>query len=564
MYGTDLPKLQTPKVVINPTIPEVPIWKGRDELINQLQVKLLHSENLLKVLVLVGQGGIGKTSLAVKLLDALGVNCRSLPTKSENSKRCPYECIMYFKVHEGTTFDDVAKFLLIDGYDWDIYFSPLIAIDIEKPAELTNIKNISQTEQIVECLIKSSLVQESYDEEKCEKIYDLHRVIIEFLQAEYQEEMQHILKIAYNLYSSNSNVDNPKTLEDIHYLLEAQHFAFRLEKYDKSVGLLKKLSIPYLRRWGYWNLIINLYEEVLPYSSKLNQPYVHLEIGNAYFQCGNLGNAEKHFNAALNSEDNWKKSSYLASCFYSLGKIEFVRGNYENAEYKYKEALRLWKELDQKLNITIIWSALGQIEENRGNLNEAEILYNKALQLRQDLKNDEGIAISLTSLGDIELKKGNLDKAKEDYQQALRIHIELGTCPRIAHLYCSLGYIQYKLSNWDEAKTFYQQSLSFYKELDDNSGIAISTGCLGKNELRDGNLNEAEKLLKQALDKMQELEMTEHFAKTNYYLAYLERQRGNQDLAQYYYNRGYEVFHQLGKLKDLENIENEWTQDLSQ
>jgi hypothetical protein len=102
-------------------------WKGRDELLEKLKAKLTGLETrfleetgflnstLPKVLAIIGQGGIGKTSLAVKLLEAVGVNLRSPLTplnKGGILEDCLYDCVMYFKVQEGTSFDDVAEFLL--------------------------------------------------------------------------------------------------------------------------------------------------------------------------------------------------------------------------------------------------------------------------------------------------------------------------------------------------------------------------------------------------------------------------------------------------------------------
>ncbi|MEH1966597.1 tetratricopeptide repeat protein [Nostoc sp.] len=759
------------RLVGNQAIPEVPVWQGRDELLEELQTKLLQPENPLKVLALIGQGGIGKTSLAVKLLEALGVNCgRSALTpveKGANVEECPYECVMYFKAQEGTSFDDVAKFLLINGLgiqtadtlktaddkiaqiieglaqtrtlvvldnlesilqpanhpqagraisedwgkllnalvyhqhqsqtlltsrevpadladiryegaepdselvsierifgvatvagveilrqrqlkdsvpdlrwvserveghvflltqlaaigkgkpgylrkhqelvtkkaepilreqlarqseaardllsrmcvlrvgidirgltflrlytdDWDIYFSPLIATDLPDPAELTDTKIISKTKEIVEYLVNSSLVQERYDEKKCEIFYDLHLVIVEFLKAEFKDELPNLFKIVYKFYYSGKDIENPKILEDLHPALEAQYFAFQLSRYDESLELIIDPLSKYLRRWGYWSLIIKLYEEILPYSNDFHKSLICLEIGYAYFKYGNLKIAERYFKEVLCIESNRGNNEYTANCFYLIGNIKFHIGSYDEAYDMYQKSLQLWEELDSKLNKTIIWSSLGHIENNRGNVDEAEILYKKALQLRQYLKSDEGIAISLTSLGDIELNRGHLKEAKNFYQQALEIHIQLSSRPRIAHLYCSLGYIERKHSKWNEAKSFYRQSLKLWRELGDNSGIAISIGCLGTNELGRGNLKAAEKLLKYALVKMHELGITGHIAKTNYSLAHLERKRSNTELSQQHYNTAHQIFQQLGAAKDLERIEREWELD---
>ena len=89
---------------------EVPLWVGRDELLAELKAALVSqgSQAAPKVLVLVGQGGIGKTSLAMKLLEELGVDRkRGLLTDS-----CAYDGVVCFRAEEGAGFDEVAGELL--------------------------------------------------------------------------------------------------------------------------------------------------------------------------------------------------------------------------------------------------------------------------------------------------------------------------------------------------------------------------------------------------------------------------------------------------------------------
>jgi ATP-dependent Clp protease ATP-binding subunit ClpA len=99
------------RVVGLQNIIDVPVWKGRDEILADLTAKLLHPQHAPKVLAIIGQGGIGKTSLSVKLMEALGVNLSGRTLAADSS----YDGALYFKVQEGTSFDDVAEFLLSEG-----------------------------------------------------------------------------------------------------------------------------------------------------------------------------------------------------------------------------------------------------------------------------------------------------------------------------------------------------------------------------------------------------------------------------------------------------------------
>ncbi|MEG4288328.1 tetratricopeptide repeat protein [Microcoleus sp. C2C3] len=690
----DAPPDKAIRVAFSQLPDSIPVWKGRDELVENLTAKLVQrlpdGTSPLKVLAIIGQGGMGKTSLAVKLAEALGVNWqKSVFQKGESLPGGDYECAMYFEAKEGTSFDDVAGFLLSEGLgiqvaevlktadekiaeimaglqqtrcilvldnlesilhpaveagnpdilaaaqvhraispDWGKLLNALVyqrhqsqtiltsrevpadlaptrypglapdselvhievlqgvdfaagveilqqrkltdkladlqwisqrveghvvlftllaslgkgrpgylrkhpelvtenaepilqeqlarqseaardllcrmcvlrvpidvrgltflrlyaddveqdsrlelAAVLEEPAEFTDAE-ISETAAILERLVGASLVQSRYDEDKCEEFYDLHRVIEEFLQGEYRDELPKLLESVYKFYCTGKTVENPQSLEDLQAVLEAQHFAFRLGNYPEAYYLIPD---EYLRTWGYWNLSKELYEQILPYVE-----------------------GERH--------------SY---CLINLGAIHRNLGNWDLAEKYFKDALAIAEAEDNKSGMANSWAWLGYIERKRGNWDEAEKLYRQSLEMMTELGDRWGMASSWGLLGDIERKRGN----------------------------------------WDEAEKLYRLCLEVETELGDREGIAKSIGCLGDNELGRGNLDTAEQLLTEALGKMQKQGMTWHIAEVNYYLARLERSRGNTEVAQQHYDTAHQIFQQLGAAKDLERIEREW------
>jgi len=694
----DAPPDKPIRVAFSQLPDSIPVWKGRDELVENLTAKLVQrlpdGTSPLKVLAIIGQGGMGKTSLAVKLLEALGVNWqKSVFQKGESLRGGGYECAMYFEAKEGTSFDDVAGFLLSEGWgiqaaevlknadekiakimaglqqtrcllvldnlesilhpaveagnpdilaaaqvhraisaDWGkllnalvyqqhqsqtiltsrevpadladtrypglapdselvhievlrgvdlaagveilrqrkltdtladlewisqrveghvflltqlaaigkgkpgylrkhpelvtknaepmlreqlarqstaardllrrmcvlrvpidvrgLTFLRLYTDDVEKtrrfklaailakPAELTDAE-ISETEAILQRLGDASLVQRRYDEEKCEDFYDLHRVIEEFLQEEYRDELPKLLESVYKFYCTGKAVDNPQSLEDLQAVLEAQHFAFRLGNYREAYSLIVYKLNENLTRWGEWTLLQELYEKILPHV-----------------------------------EDNDR--SY---CLIFLGAIHRDFGKWDLAEKYFKEALSIAEE-----------------EED----------------------NKSGIAASLGMLGDIERNRGNWDEAEKLCRQSLEMMTELGERSNMATSWGLLGDIERDRGHWDEAEKLFRQSLALRTELGDRQGIAMSIGALGENELARGNLDTAEQLLTEALGKMQILGMTWHIAETNYDLARLERSRGNTEVAQQHYDTAHQIFQQLGAAKDLEKIDREW------
>jgi tetratricopeptide (TPR) repeat protein len=688
------------RVVGLQNIIDVPVWKGRDEILAELKAKLLHPQNAPKVLAIIGQGGIGKTSLAVKLMEAVGVNLSGRTLAADS----PYDGALYFKVQEGTSFDDVAEFLLSEGLriqthealktadekiakiiagfaqtrfllvldnledilhpandaggagetpatdnsddipqleahrasspEWGKLINALVyqqhqsqtiftsrevpadladtryegaepdselveivmlagvseqagieilqqrqlkdkladlhwisqrvdghvflltqlaslaknrpgflrknpalvtkkaepmlreqlarqseaardllrrmcvlrvpidiqgltflrlytddleqderfelAAALEEPAELTEAE-ISETEAILEKLVDSSLVQSRYSEEKCEVFYDLHRVIVEFLQVEYEAALPKLIESVYKFYCTGKNVEYPKTLEDLRPVLEAQHFAFMLGNYSEASSLVSGKIQEHLKIWGYWNLLKDLHTQILPYIDEDERAWFLRDIGLMNRKLGNVEIAEKY----------------------------------------YREALSIDQEQDSKSGIASSLGMLGDMERNRGNWDEAERLYRQSLEVETELGDRSGMAYSWGGLGEIERKRGN----------------------------------------WDEAERLYRQCLELMTELGDCSGMAASIGCLGETELGRGNLDAAEPLLQEALAKMQELGMSWNIAETNYDLAQLYRQGNNPELAQQHYNTAHQIFQQFGAAKDLEKIEREWESD---
>ncbi|MEQ8958565.1 MAG: NB-ARC domain-containing protein [Coleofasciculus sp. C2-GNP5-27] len=111
-YTNQAPETRQKRVVLQAGFPAIPVWQGRNEVLGRLTAQLRQQNHRLNVLVLVGQGGIGKTSLAVKLLETIGVNLSSRTLASTS----PYELVMYFKVQAETRFNHIAEFILRDGF----------------------------------------------------------------------------------------------------------------------------------------------------------------------------------------------------------------------------------------------------------------------------------------------------------------------------------------------------------------------------------------------------------------------------------------------------------------
>jgi tetratricopeptide (TPR) repeat protein len=756
-----------PRVAFSQLPDSIPVWKGRDELVENLTAKLVQrlpdGTSPLKVLAIIGQGGMGKTSLAVKLAEALGVNWqKSDSQKGESLPGGDYECAMYFEAKEGTSFDDVAGFLLSEGWgiqaaevlktadekiakimaglqqtrcllvldnlesilhpaveaenpdcldspqvhravspDWGKLLNALVyqqhqsqtiltsrevpadladtryrglapdselvqievlqgvdvaagveilrqrkltdtladlqwisqrveghvvlftllaslgkgkpgylrkhpelvtknaepmlreqltrqsaaardllrrmcvlrvpidvrgltflrlyadevekdprfevAAILEEPAEFTDAE-ISETAAILQRLVGASLVQRRYDEEKCEDFYDLHRVIEEFLQGEYRDELPKLLESVYKFYCTGKAVDNPQSLADLQAVLEAQHFAFRLGNYSEAYYLIPD---EYLRRWGYWNLSKELYEQILPYVEGYRRSYCLRELGAIHRDWGNWDLAEKYFKDALAIAQKEDNKSGIATSLGMLGDIERNRGNWDEAEKLFRQSLALRTELGERQGMATSWASLGDIERNRGNWDEAEKLFRQHLEMMTELGDRSGITYSWGLLGDIERNRGNWDEAEKLYRQALEMMTELGDRSGMTYSWGALGHIERNRGNWDEAERLYRQCLEVETELGDRSGMASCWASLGDIERNRGNWDEAEKLFGQCLALRTELGDRSGMASSWGLLGDIERIRGNWDEAEKLYRQALALRTELGEREGM-------------
>uniref|UniRef100_UPI00286E5F03 tetratricopeptide repeat protein n=1 Tax=Chamaesiphon sp. VAR_48_metabat_403 TaxID=2964700 RepID=UPI00286E5F03 len=104
--------------------PPIRHWVGRDELLTELHN---HLQQGYQVMVLRGQGGIGKTSLAVKLMAACGID----PLTSTPIANCSYDNALFFKVENGKGFDAISSaFLAAFGLGADRASTPAQTIDL--------------------------------------------------------------------------------------------------------------------------------------------------------------------------------------------------------------------------------------------------------------------------------------------------------------------------------------------------------------------------------------------------------------------------------------------------
>ncbi|MBD2457083.1 tetratricopeptide repeat protein [Nostoc sp. FACHB-87] len=359
-------------------------------------------------------------------------------------------------------------FLRLYTEDWikeDCLIKPC---ELEKKYKTSDVE-IDKTELIITRLVDNCLVESYYDEQECEHYYGLHRVIKEFLQKELINNLPALLQRVYCYYKAAKNIyDNPKNIEELYPCLEAQYLYFYLGDYFEAYKLLNSNAKKYLKRWGYWHLLQELYEKNLPYLSGFELSECLHSLGEIYFDFGNWELAEKCFNMALsiateqgyeNLEemstlslkliDNERQSWDLEEQSYQL-RMQSQHENYDQGRMQdfcqflddynrqawgvkaesYKKQLQFYAESpsfpDLEINITETTGNLGEAEFYMGNFESAEKILEEALAKMQELCMVKHIALTNYRLAKLKHRCSNIKMAESHYNIACQIYLNLG------------------------------------------------------------------------------------------------------------------------------------------
>ena len=326
-------------------------------------------------------------------------------------------------------------------------------------------ENLDETEALLQALLQSSLVQARYDKTRCRQFYDLHRVVSDFLKQEYAQDQPSLLKTVYQFYRTGCTVNDPKTLDDLRPILEAQHFAMQLGNTDEAFNLLENQLWQPLRYWGYWTLLRDLYSQLLPKLQDINYRIAVQSLGILHRGWGDWDTAERYFQDSLNNARQNDSQQSIATSLGLLGDIEKKRGHWDAAEELYRQMLEICEALGDRSGMASSYGVLGDIERNRGHWDAAEQLFRQCLEIFEALGDRSGIAEIISDMGRNELAQGHLDKAESLLRQALEQLEALGRKDYVAETNFDLAQLHRQRGNRPEAETHDALAHALFTEL---------------------------------------------------------------------------------------------------
>jgi tetratricopeptide (TPR) repeat protein len=599
----DAPPDKPIKVAFSQLPDSIPVWKGRDELVENLTAKLVQmlpdGTSPPKVLAIIGQGGMGKTSVAIKLVEGLGVNWQQSVSQAGKSLLAGgYECVMYFKALEGTSFDDVAGFLLSEGLGIQG------AAELKKPEE--KIAKIMVGLQQTRCLLVldnlEPILHPAVEAENpdCLDSPQVHRAISpdwgKLLNAlVYQQHQSQMILTSREVPGDLADTRYPGSAPDSELvqievlqgvdvaagveilrqrqltdkLADLQWISQRVEGHVVLFTLLASLGKGrpgYLRKHPELvtkNAELILQEQMARQSAAARDLLRRMCVLRVPIDVRGLTFLRLY-------TDDWEQEQRLMIAAQSNKPVEFT-------EEEISETEKILKPL---VDSCLVESSYDPNKcENFYYIKQltAEFLLKKYEELPNLFKRVYSFDISSIKFEDFQeatdlqvlvepiMFASNVGDEREQsklgnvfFNYALRLghgtaienaimqHPSIIEDNNQASALLGIGSFHLDLGNWDEAERCFQQALAIARKENNQSDIASSLGLLGGIERNRGNWDEAEKLFRQFLALRTELGARQGMAYSWGALGDLERNRGNWDEAEKLFRQCLEVETELG------------------
>jgi tetratricopeptide (TPR) repeat protein len=195
--------------------------------------------------------------------------------------------------------------------------------------------------------------------------------------------------------------------------------------------------------------------------------------------------------------------------------------------------------------------SLGIVFQSLGEYKKAEELYKRSLDISKKLGDKKGIARSLYHQGMIHQLRGEYEKAEELYEKSLDISEKLGDKKGIARSLYHQGMIHQLRGEYEKAEELYEESLAISEELGDNQGIAASFHQLGIIYQLRGEYEKAEELYKRSLDISRKLGDKRGIAASFHQLGMIHQLRREYEKAEKMYKKSLDISEDLGDKKGI-------------
>lgn len=236
----------------------------------------------------------------------------------------------------------------------------------------------------------------------------------------------------------------------------AQYYITLLEKTSNENPSNTSVALTYYQTTGLFYKNLGQYNEALPFmlkALKLNEGENEnhagqlLNVGNTYFNLGDLKNAARFHLRSLEIFEKIKSKRGQSFCLNSLGNDFFKLSQFDQAATYYHRSVKLKEELQDKRGLISSWTGLADVYKEKGQFPLSEKYYTQALTASKEMKLLLEEARCYNQLGLLFKKMENTPRAVESLSTALQLSKQGGDSAMSATISSTLLVLKFKAQN---------------------------------------------------------------------------------------------------------------------
>ena len=179
----------------------------------------------------------------------------------------------------------------------------------------------------------------------------------------------------------------------------------------------------------------------------------------------------------------------------------------------------------------VILHNLGNVNLELGKYGEALFCYEESLKIAEELEDKRERAGNLLGIGNVHIVKGEYDKAFPCYKESLEIVEELGDMKGIALALNGTGNVYFYKKKYNEALLCYEKSLKIKKKLGDKTGLVGTLLAIGNIYSEREKYAKALSCYKNSLKLSEEIRYKKGIAFAHHEMSIIYLKKGNFEQA---------------------------------
>jgi len=320
---------------------------------------------------------------------------------------------------------------------------------------------------IFELSRKDSQKAKSYSYQVIKLATSMHRV----------KELQGAYAYLVTLHQNSGSLDS------------AQYYLTLLEKTSKENPNNVSVALTYYQTTGLFYKNLGQYNQALPFmlkALKLNEGENEnhagqlLNVGNTYFNLGDLKNAARFHLRSLEMFEKLNNKRGQSFCLNSLGNDFFKLNQFDQAAPYFHRSVKLKQELQDKRGLISSWTGLGDVYKEKGQFQLSEKYYTQALTASKEMKLLLEEARTYNQLGLLYKKMNDIPRALESLSTALQLSKQGGDSAMITTISSTLTVLKFKAQNEKETESQLLANLGTHINLGDRSEEATGYSNLAQ------------------------------------------------------------------------------------